>query len=147
MTEAKDGRATAPRFTDVAGRAWTLTLTVGSLIDVRRETGVDLAGALKSESALSDLIFGDPATLVSLLYVLCETQAKAAGVTPEQFGHGFDGRAVEAATEALLTAVADFFPRSRIGQAIRRNLAATMERAEDAAIRAIDAAGAGPSKT
>ena len=142
-----DGRATTPRFTDVHGRAWTLTLTVGSLLDVRRETGVDLAGALKSEAALSDLIFGDPATLVGLLYVLCESQAKTAGVTPEAFGYGFDGATVEAATEALIAAVADFFPRSRIGQAIRRNLTATMRRAEDEAIKVIDAAaGASPSK-
>ena len=136
----KPGPDLSSAFADAKGRQWRIAITVGDLIRVRKETGVDLAAALKSESALADLMFGDPVVLVSTLYVLCEKQAGDMKVSPEDFGHGFDGPTVEAATEALMTAIADFFPRSRIGRAIRQSMRRTMDRADAAGVEAINRA-------
>ena len=139
-TATKSGPELSSAFADAKGRQWRLAITVGDLIKVRKETGVDLAGALKSDAALADLMFGDPAGLVSTLYVLCEKQAGDMKVSPEEFGYGFDGPTVESATEALMTAIADFFPRSRIGRAIRQSMKRTMDRADEAGVLAINRA-------
>lgn len=120
------------RFKDFLGREWSLRLTVGALGQVRRETGADLGQAMRSDQALADLLFGDPATLVSVLWVLVADQARE--VTPESFANGFDGPALERATEALLAAVADFFPRSKVGAALRASLGRTLERMDQAVI-------------
>lgn len=124
-------------FTDAAGREWEVSLTVGDLADVRTATGFDLSGALRSEEGLVDLLFGDPARLVSVLWVLCEPAAVGTDVSPREFAHRFDGPTLEAAGEALLQAVADFFPRSRVGRAVRENLRATLDRMDEAAVAAI----------
>ena len=128
-----------PSFVDAKNRSWQLSLTVGDLLKVRAATGVDLGAALKSETALGELLFGDPATLVATLFVLCESQAATQAVTPEEFGYGFDGPTLERATESLIGAVADFFPRSRIGKAIRQNLTRVLDTADAAAVTAITA--------
>lgn len=122
------------RFAVSGGREFTVRITVGKLAEVREETGIDLGKALASEGALADLMFGDPGRLVSVLYALCDD---AANVTPEDFAHYFDGPTLERGTEALLTAVADFFPRSKVGKAIREDLAAVLAAMDDAAIAAL----------
>lgn len=110
------------KFVDVNGVEWTLRLTVGMLADIKREAKFDLGEALKSETALAGLFEISPGKLVELLWVMCETQAIAKGVSPQQFGYSFDGATVGAATEALLMAIADFFPRAKVARAIRANL-------------------------
>lgn len=119
-------------FRDRAGRVFNLTITVGALARVKRETGVDLSRALSDDSALASLIFGDPAALVSVLYVLSGTD-----VDPEGFADGFDGPTVERATEALMAAVADFFPRARVAGAIRESLTSKLRDLDTALIDAI----------
>lgn len=109
------------KFTDHTGAEWGLRLTVGSVADVKRETGVNLALVSKDTSWV-DAIFGDPAKLVEILYVLCGDQCKAAGVSPEEFGHRFDGPTLEAAGDSLAQAIADFFPRSAVARAVGAGL-------------------------
>lgn len=110
-------------FTDHKNDEWKLKLTVGTLGDLKRDAGVDLSKALRSAEALSDVLFGDPENLVKVLWVLCESKSKERSLSPEDFAHRFDGPTIEKATEALLDAVADFFPRTRVGQEIRANRA------------------------
>lgn len=126
------------RFTDGNGREWALRLTVGALSDVKSDTGFDLGTAIKSEQGLADLLFSDPAQLVSILWVLCEPVATARGVTPEDFARLFDGVTLGSAGEALLMAIADFFPRSRVGAAIKSNLQATLDRLDNLTIERIN---------
>lgn len=128
------------RFKDAQGREWMLSLTVGDQLEIQRQTGVNVGAAFKSVDALSEMIFSDPATLVKTLWVLCEKQAKQASVEPEQFGYGFDGVTIEAATEALLEAIADFTPRSAIGEAIRANLKTVLMQSDRMAIEAMNKA-------
>jgi hypothetical protein len=127
-------------FKDADGREWKLRLTVGLLGDVRRDAGVDLGAAIKSPKDLAGILYADPADLVKVLWVLVEKQATDAGVSPEEFGHAFDGAAIERAGEALLEAVADFFPRSAIGRKIKSNLPKLLEQVDREIEARMDAA-------
>ncbi len=60
---------------------------------------------------LFDLLARDQAEqFVAVLWALVEPQAKALGVTPEQFAAGFDGDALDAAADAFWGAFAAFCP-------------------------------------
>lgn len=117
-----------PKFI-ASGIEFSIRITVGMLHKVQDETDVDLAKALGSESTLAELLFTDPSRFVSVLYVLT-----GANEEPEDFACLFDGPALESAAEALLGALADFFPRSRVGAAMKQNLQTAMTRLDDALI-------------
>jgi len=110
-------------FKDGAGVEWRVSVTVGSLGKVKADADVDLGSLFKTEKAAADLLFTDPGALVRVLWVLCEDQATKAGVTPEKFAFLFDGPTLEGAAEALIGAMIDFFPRSRVAQAMKAGLA------------------------
>lgn len=133
------------RFTDETGREWKLRLTVGAVADVKRETGVNLALTAKDNDWV-ELLFGeDRGRFVSVLWVLCDEQATAINVGPEDFAHLFDAATLEAAGVALANAIVDFFPRSRIAAAIRERLPALLEEADRKAVEAIKKATSTPS--
>lgn len=123
-------------FKDTAGNEWRLVLTVGSVADVLRDTGVNLALTAKGATWV-EAIFGADGKLASVLWVLCERQAKERGVEPDAFPYLLDGGTLEAAGMALADAVADFFPRSRIAKALRVKLAQAMTEADDRAVAAL----------
>ena len=123
-------------FTDPDGREWKLRLTVGAVEEVKRETGVELGD--ENDSKWLELLFGRRSTLVEVLAVLCEKQMKESSVTPEDFGHLFDGATISAAGDALAAAVADFFPRARISKALRENLEKILAAGEDKAIEDLE---------
>lgn len=127
------------RFHDHMGDEWQLKLTVGSVADVKRQTGVNLALVSKDTSWV-DVIFGDPPKLVEMLYVLCEEQCAADGrkLSAEEFGYRFDGPTLEAAGGALADAIADFFPRSAVAKAVKSGLQKLMTTMDAKAVRAIE---------
>lgn len=125
------------KFTDHTGHEWKLLLTYGSAKRVREETGVNLALAGAGAIEWVDALFGDPGKLVGVLWELCAEQARAGNVTADQFGERFDGATLDAAGNALLEAVADFFPRSRIAQALREKLPEVVAKAEAEAVAKI----------
>jgi hypothetical protein len=126
-------------FRDADNREWKLRLTVGLLGDVKRDADVDLGAAIKTPQSMAEILYADPANLVRVLWVMVEKQAREAGVTPEEFGHAFDGEAIERAGEALLEAVADFFPRSAIARKIRSELPKLLEAADREMIAKLEA--------
>ena len=132
-------------FLDNRDREWTLTIDVNSIRRVRADPGIDLMGVL--DGPLLIRLASDPVLLVDTLYTLCAAQAETAKISPEEFGQGLTGDAIEKAGNALLEALADFFPSRR--RAILRQL---LERAEElaekdlAAIEAKLAAGDVPEK-
>ncbi len=132
------------KFVDCLAREWDLNLTVGSLADVRKQTSHDLGRSMRDEQGLMELLFSDPQALVEVLWVLCREQAEP-DITPESFARGFNGATIEKAAEALLAAVADFFPRSRVGRALRERLPALLTQMDEAAVRAIEDQGSRPS--
>lgn len=125
-------------FTDCEGRPWRLRLTVGGVEEVKRVTGIELGD--EKDTQWVNLLFKGGGKLVEVLYQLCEKQAEKLGVTPENFAYGFDGPTLEAAGNALGVAVADFFPRSRISQALKTKWAEILARGEEKAIAAITSA-------
>jgi hypothetical protein len=125
-------------FVDCEGRCWKLRLTVGGVEEIKKSTGIELGN--EKDTGWVSLLFSQGAKLVEVLWHLVEKQAEKLGVTPEDFGYGFDGQTLEAAGNALGVAVADFFPRSRISQALKTRWAEILAKGEDQAIQAITSA-------
>ena len=106
-------------FKDSNGQDWQIALNVLQMKRVRAALGVNLVnvitldkdGAVKVD--LIDRIANDPCLLVDILWVLVEGQAKAIGITDEQFGTALVGDAIERATAAFLDELVDFFPGAR----------------------------------
>lgn len=130
---------------DYTGHEWRLLVTYGSAKRVKEETGVNLALAGAGATEWVDALFTDPGKLVGVLWELCAEQARAANVTAEQFGERFDGPTLDGAGNALMEAVADFFPRSRIAQAIREKLPQVVAKAETEAIARLERLTDSPS--
>lgn len=97
-----------PAFKDTNGREWILKLDAPKIRAVRQELSVDLAGIDgKAFHQLAD----DEVLLVDALWILCREQAN--GTTSDQFGAALVGDPIEAATDALLAAILDFFPNRK----------------------------------
>ena len=71
----------------------------------------DKDGAIATDTI--DRVANDPILLCDILWVLCEGQAKASGVTDEDFGSSLAGDSIEEATRAFLDELVDFFPGAR----------------------------------
>lgn len=98
------------KFTDTVGREWVLSVNVASLKRVRSLVGVDI---LDIEGGVLDQIASDPVSLCDILYAICQPAATAANVSDIEFGESLSGDVLEAATESLLKAIADFFPKPK----------------------------------
>ena len=106
-------------FKDNEGRTWSVALNVHQMKRVRAHLGIDLVNVIaldpdgKVKVDLVDRIAGDPCLLVDILWVCVEEEAKAAGVTDEQFGRSLAGDSIEEATRAFLDELVDFFPGAK----------------------------------
>ena len=106
-------------FKDNAGRTWSVTLNVLQMKRIRAHLGIDLVNVItldaggKVQVDLVDRIANDPCLLVDILWVCVEDEAKAAGVTDEEFGRALAGDAIDEATKALLDELVDFFPGAK----------------------------------
>jgi hypothetical protein len=118
-------------FKDSSGRDWSLSISVGSIDEVKAEAGVDLHRIRTDEKFAGELMFLDPGALVRILWVLCKDQAAERAIQPEKFAYLFDGPTQEAATEALLYGLAGFTPRSKVSQAIRAGLKESLEKMDE----------------
>ena len=106
-------------FKDNAGRTWSVTLNVLQMKRIRAHLGIDLVNVITLDAGgkvkvdLVDRIANDPCLLVDILWVCVEDEAKAAGVTDEEFGRALAGDAIDEATKALLDELVDFFPGAK----------------------------------
>ena len=106
-------------FTDNAGRLWEIELNVRQMKRVRDRLGVDLVNVISAGEDGSvatdtlDRVANDPILLCDILWVLCEGQAKTAGVTDDDFGSSLAGDSISEATRAFLDELVDFFPGAR----------------------------------
>jgi len=106
-----------PKFKDRNGRDWTLDPTVAAAKRIK-----DLAGFELLDPDLARTIgrlAADPVLLVDVLYAWVQPQAETRDVTDIDFGEAIAGDTIDHATDALLSALPDFFP----GQQNRKNLA------------------------
>ena len=106
-------------FKDNAGRTWGVTLNVHQMKRIRAHLGIDLVNVITLDAGgkvkvdLVDRIANDPCLLVDILWVCVEEEAKAAGVTDEEFGRSLAGESIEEATRAFLDELVDFFPGAK----------------------------------
>ena len=107
------------QFTDTKERVWDVELNVRQMKRVRDVLGIDLVNVIQAgkDGAVAtdtlDRVANDPILLVDILWVLCEGQAKAAGVTDDDFGSSLAGDSISDATRAFLDELVDFFPGAR----------------------------------
>ena len=101
-------------FADAAGRIWIVSITVADVRRVRALCGVDLYGLVDDGLKPLGALLGDP---VKLCDVLCCLSADAEGQRPlsesasEDFGRALAGDSLQAATDAFVEALVDFFPK------------------------------------
>lgn len=128
------------QFKDENGRPWTLSINIGTVKKVRGLAKVDLLD-LRDGNLFNDLS-SDPVKLGDVLWVLCETEATAAGIDEIQFAQALAGDALDAATNALLEEIVDFFPKAQ-REILRKALATgrqMQERQMEKAIKQVDKA-------
>ena len=107
------------QFTDTKERVWDVELNVRQMKRVRDVLGIDLVNVIQAgkDGAVAtdtlDRVANDPILLVDILWVLCEGQAKTAGVTDDDFGSSLAGDSISDATRAFLDELVDFFPGAR----------------------------------
>ena len=106
-------------FTDNKNRRWEIVLNVNQMKRIRAALGIDLVNVITLDAKgevkvdLIDRIANDPCLLVDILSILVDAQAKASGVTEEEFGTSLAGDAIEDATKAFLDELVDFFPGAK----------------------------------
>ena len=98
-------------FTDLTGITWNLCVNVTAAKRVRTLLNVDLMEI--ATGSLLQKLGGDPVLLCDIVYVLCKEQADGLKITDEDFGRRMAGDTIQAATDAFLDEVIDFFPGSR----------------------------------
>jgi len=107
-------------FTDNTGRKWLVEINISAVKNVRGLLNLDLLDL--GHETLATMV-DDPVALCDVLYVLCREQARAAGVSDEDFGRGMRGDAIDGAVSAFISELTDFTPSRR-----RRLLQAAMEK-------------------
>lgn len=105
-------------FKDSAGRTWKIDINVAQVKRVKSALSLDLLGLVDDRMRPLEQLLSDPVKLVDLIYVLCSEQVEKDGVSDEQFGRAMAGDVIEAAAEAFVGALSDFFP-SRQRQALQ----------------------------
>lgn len=129
-------------FKDRLGREWTIEIDFSTAIMLKKShLQFDVQVALDPESDEFRNIASDLFYRGQLIWLLCEQQAEAAGITPEDFPKGFDGDVLDRAFDSLVLEIIDFFPE-RKRAALRRvleNIRALEGRLVDQANKAIAA--------
>jgi len=109
-------------FADNSARTWAITVNVAAVKRVRDLLGVNLLEIADQKGKLLERLVEDPCLLCDILFALVKPEADAKGVTDEEFGRGLGGDVLDMATDALLSEIADFFPKGR-REILRRILA------------------------
>ena len=134
-------------FTDVAGRTWTLALTLGSAMKVKAKLDIDLLQPEAGDPPLLTRLGTDELLLGEVLCALLEGQFEARRVTGDDVRAAFDGRTLLAAQEAFYLELEDFFRmRGRGDRALavakQKALIAAAIKAAETRIGALDIAAA-----
>ena len=108
------------RFVDNAGRTWVIQINVAAVKRVRGLLDIDLYNLVVDRFAGLKNLIADPVQLIDVVYVLCKAEADAQGISDEQFGAGFSGDTLHAASQAFLAELIDFFPDPRVRAGIRK---------------------------
>lgn len=95
-------------FADSSGTKWLISIEPAANKRVIAMCGLDLFGV-----GMGDVLrrlMDEPATVLDVIYAACKPQADAAGVSIDDF-YRLAAPEIDAAQDALLEAIVDFFPR------------------------------------
>jgi hypothetical protein len=107
-------------FVDTKHRRWSVEITVGHVRDVRKRLGLDLPSLIDDGcKGLGDLL-ADPCRFVDVLWCLIEPDGAFSGVTDEEFGRSLGGDMLDAASDAFVGALIDFFPSPQTRASLRK---------------------------
>ncbi len=123
-------------FCDRSGRAWTISLTLGTAMTVKERLGVDLLQPESGDPPLLTRLGTDEMLLGEVLCTMLHSQFEAHGVTAEDVRNGFDGQTLLAAQRAFYEELIDFF-HSR-GRTDRAKAVAKQVKMIDAAVTAVE---------
>ena len=111
-------------FSDRTGKPWAVNLGVGTLLRVQERVpgpegktgprhGFDLMSIVDKDAKGLDALATDLALLASVIYAICQPEIDAEGLSIDDFFDRLDGAACEAATLAIMDAIADFSTGSK----------------------------------
>jgi len=124
------------QFCDKSGRSWTISLTLGTAIEVRDKLGVDLLQPEQGDPPLLTRLGTDEIMLGEVICALLGDQFEKHGVTASQVRDSFDGGTLLAAQKAFYEELVDFF-QSR-GRTDRARAVLAQMKVIEAAIRAAE---------
>ena len=96
-------------FRDTADREWTVEINVSTLKRVKDLAGVDLTALIRPNDPTFKDLSSDMFKLFDVLAALVKPQLEQRQITADAFGQSLDENSVEAAVNALLEGVIDFF--------------------------------------
>jgi len=82
--------------------SWQVKITIGTMIKINRETGIDL---LNNPGSIPD----DLEKLFAILYIILQSQVAEKGMTEEQFANSFMGESFSLAVDGFVSELAFFF--------------------------------------
>lgn len=98
-------------FHDNDGREWIISLNVAAVKRIRDLAKIDVfSGGI--QKFLED-VSANPVILVDALYAALLPQAEKRGISGEAFAESIAGDVIEAASDAFLEELVDFFPSAR----------------------------------
>jgi hypothetical protein len=126
------------KLKDNKGREWEVLIDVPQLKRVRERVKFDLGKLFANDLAGLRQLATEPEVLVDVLFVLVQEEAEKRNVSPEDFGRSLAGDSLEAGFDALMEALADFYP-SRQAKPLRALLAKNRDLSEALSQRALTA--------
>lgn len=118
-------------FVDSVGDEWSMRVTVGDVLRIRKEIGLDVTRILDDGMSVLATLHGDLEKFVGVLWCLCESQAESRGLTPHDFASRLSGDTLASAMAALEAAIVDFFPDPATRDAHKRVLEALRSRGKE----------------
>lgn len=119
------------KFPDNTGQEWPIEIDGLAVKRVRTLLGFDLMTIVENEGRTLLELLDDPIMLGDVVYCLLQPQLDKAGISDEQFGPRLKGDALDAAWEAVLLELIDFFPKGRrrllLTAALQAGLVATID--------------------
>ena len=103
-------------FTDVAGRIWSIDITVDAIRRVQGLCNINLADLTASGSGDQPLLTRletDIVLLCDVIFSLVQPQAERQGVTDVDFGRSLGGEGIAQAHDAFWEELRDFFQKLR----------------------------------
>lgn len=95
------------QFKDNEGREWSLAMNIAQAKRIKASIHLDFVDdGFGAVQAIADSI----GKAVDVIWLLCERQATERGLSDEQFGEALTGDVIDAALQALLEEITDFFP-------------------------------------